>query len=248
MPKLQVVDNYYLVDEHPPLYRKNGSLDPGTYGGRFFFPKNGFEGCVAKRIVDDGDGDGDGDGDDDDDDDDDDVDDDDDDDDDDYDAGDDAGDDENFFHRYILKQFAFNQHLNQGFGDKVSTPSPSWCVKNFLPKTHRPPMQSNIVDIGSMERFYIYLHLWLIFMVNVGVCIYSHMDPVGVWADPKSLGFTLNLRFPTAVQGHDFPQVQMKNCQKPRKITPPKANMSPKKGTISVGSTSSNHWFWGDSH
>ena len=28
--------------------------------------------------------------------------------------------------------------------------------------------------------------------------------------------------------------------------TPPKTNMSPKKGTISIGNTSSNHWFLGD--
>ena len=55
----------------------------------YFFPKNGIEGCVAKRIVDDGDGNGDDDGDG-------------------GDSGDDDDDDddedENFFHRYILKQ------------------------------------------------------------------------------------------------------------------------------------------------
>ena len=28
--------------------------------------------------------------------------------------------------------------------------------------------------------------------------------------------------------------------------TPPKTNMSPQKGTISIGNTSSNHWFSGD--
>ena len=76
-----------------------------------------------------------------------------------------------------------------------------------------------------------------------------------VYMAPKILGAERNHRF-----GHPFfCLVQLMRCFfnlghttmstklfRKKKDTPPKTNMSPYRGTISIGNTSSNHWFLGD--